>query len=135
MEYMYDIKEMLCDELKEIAQKGEPLNAGGLEMIDKLTHSIKSLATIIAMEESEYSNDGAYEGRSYRDGSYRDGSYRGYSQKRDSMGRYSRRSYMRGRSRDDDADKMIEKLERMMEQTTDPSVKQAIQQAVQSLDM
>lgn len=42
---------------------------------------------------------------------------------------------MRGRSRDDDADKMIENLERMMEQTTDPSIKQAIQQAVQSLDM
>ena len=48
---------------------------------------------------------------------------------------YSRRGYMRGRSRDDDASKMVEKLERMMEQTSDPSVKRAIQQAVESLDM
>ena len=49
------IKEMLCEELEAIAKKGE-LTAGSLDTVDKLTHAIKSLETIIAM--SEYSEDG-----------------------------------------------------------------------------
>ena len=47
------IKEMLCEELETIAKKGE-LTAGSLDTVDKLTHAIKSLETIIAM--SEYSD-------------------------------------------------------------------------------
>ena len=58
---MEELKEMLCDELEKIAKKGE-LTAGSLETIDKLAHSIKSLATIMAMD--EYSED---------DGNYDDG--------------------------------------------------------------
>ena len=72
MEYLYDLKDMLCRELKEYAKKGE-LSAGSLETIDKLTHSLKSVVTIMAMEDSGYSreNNGGYSGR------------------RDSMGRYA----------------------------------------------
>ena len=77
MEYMHELKEMLCEELEKIAREGE-LTAGSLDTVDKLTHSIKSIATIMAMEDSGYSRD-------YVD------KYRGasYAQRRDSMGRYS----------------------------------------------
>lgn len=89
------IKEMLCEELDNVTKKGE-LSAGSLEIIDKLTHSIKSLATIIAMEESS-----GYSGREYSrtydggnmNGNSMNGDYSGARRKRDSMGRYSRTGY------------------------------------------
>lgn len=145
MEYMHELKEMLCEELEQIADKGE-LTAGSLDTIDKLTHSIKSIATIMAMEDSDYSYQGGG-GGNMGGGSNRGGSYRGgsYAQRRDSRGRYSRQggrggSYARGGrrggySRDEEMDKMVEKLERMMEQTEDQTAKQAIQQAIDAMEM
>lgn len=78
MHKMEELKEMLCEELDEITKKGE-LSAGSLDVIDKLTHSIKSIDTIMAMEDAGYSNESGY---SYARG-------RGRYAKRDSMGRYS----------------------------------------------
>lgn len=137
MEYMHELKDMLCDELEKIAEDGE-LTAGSLETIDKLTHSIKSIATIMAMEDSEYSNDDGM--NSYRGNSYRGGPY---AQRRDSRGRYSRMnrgSYARGGrrggySRDDESEKLVEKLERMMEKATDQKAKTAIQEAIEAIEM
>lgn len=140
MEYMHELKEMLCEELEKIVAEGE-LTAGSLETVDKLTHSIKSIATIMAMEDSDYSyengnmsgNMGSYRGGSYRGGSYRGGSY---APRRDSRGRYSRQGRRsRGYSRDDETEKMVEKLEKMMEQTQDQNVKQAIEQAIDTIEM
>lgn len=87
------IKEMLCEELDNVTKKGE-LSAGSLEIIDKLTHSIKSLATIIAMEESSGYSGREYS-RTYDDGNRNSmtGDYSGARRKRDSMGRYSRTGY------------------------------------------
>ena len=133
MEYMHELKEMLCDELEEIAEKGE-LTAGSLDTIDKLTHSIKSIATVMAMEDADYSYDN---GNMSGMNSYRGGSY---AQRRDSRGRYSRRgSYRRGMrggySRDDETDKMIMKLEKMMNETQDQNARQAIEQAISAIEM
>ncbi len=133
MEYMHELKEMLCDELEDIVQKGE-LTAGSLDTVDKLTHSIKSIATIMAMEGPDYSYDyGGNMGSSYRGGSYA---------RRDSRGRYSRRggSYARGGrrggySRDDEMDKMVAKLEKMMNEASDQNVKNAIEQAISAIEM
>ena len=74
------LKNMLCDELDRIADKDE-LNPSSLDMVDKLAHSLKCIATVEAMDDAGYSeHDG---GMSY-------GSYgRGRNAKRDSMGRYS----------------------------------------------
>lgn len=137
MEYMHELKEMLCDELEQIANKGE-LTAGSLDTIDKLTHSIKSIATVMAMEDADYSyDDGMGNMNPYR-GSYRGGSY---AQRRDSRGRYSRRgSYARGGrrvgySRDEETDKMVMKLEKMMNETSDQNAKQAIEQAINAIEM
>ena len=107
MHKIYELKEMLCEELEEYGGK-EKLDVGSLDVVDKLAHAIKNLDKIIeSYEESEYS--GNYEdggmsmegGRSYARGgrSYREGSYareysrargRGSNARRDSMGRYSR---------------------------------------------
>ena len=82
MNTLYELKDMLMDELEECVKKGE-LSAGSLDIVDKLTHSIKSIDTIIAMDDAGYSRDYSYA--------------RGRNARRDSMGRYSRR-YDDGRS-------------------------------------
>lgn len=134
MDYMYDLKEMLCEELEEIVKKGE-LSAGALETVDKLTHSIKSLVTIMAMEEGGYSNDGSYDNYGnggnggMNGGSYN--SYRGYSGRRgrDSMGRYtSGRRY----SRDEAKDEVMRHLEKAMNGASGDQRK-IIQDAVEEL--
>ena len=81
MHKMKELRDMLCSELEKISKKGE-LSTGSLDVIDKLTHSIKSIDTIMAMEgySNDYSNDYSNEG-SYA---------RGRNARRDSMGRYSR---------------------------------------------
>lgn len=100
MKGMEDLREMLCEELSNITEQGE-ITSGSLEIIDKLTHSIKSIDTIMAMEEAGYSNehgysryDGGYGRGGYDDGYSRRGSYargRGGNARRDPQGRYSNR--------------------------------------------
>ena len=104
MHEFYELKEMLMEEVKKIAKKGE-LTAGSLETVDKLLNSIKNACKIIMYDEysdeGEYSQESGYvqeNGMSYRGGnSYARG--RGSNARRDSMGRYSREggnSYARG---------------------------------------
>lgn len=88
MHKIYELKDMLCEELEEYGSK-DKLDVGGLEIVDKLAHTIKNLDKIIkSYEEEEYSQRGSYEGMNR--GSYADrrsygrsmrdrGSYRGYS--------------------------------------------------------
>ena len=114
MHYMETLKDLLCAELEDYAEKGQKANkmsAGDLEAIHKLTDTVKNILKIDMLEEeSGYSEDGHYmgEGRiygtSYESGySERGGSSyargRGRYAKRDSMGRYSSRG---GMSYDDD---------------------------------
>lgn len=134
MEYMHELKEKLCDELEEIARKGE-LGAGDLEIIHKLTDTIKNLDKIEMLEDGGgYSQAGDWEmeGR----GSYERGSsYRG--RKRDSMGRYSRdgrygpttRMYSRAEAKDD----MMAKLEDMMGSASDQE-RAILRQAMDKLE-
>lgn len=119
----YDLKDMLCRELEQVANKGE-LSAGELDVVDKLTHSIKSIATIMAMEDSGYSNDDMQSGNSY-------------ARKRDSRGRYSRDYYSRdgrsmGYSRDDKA-RMIEQLEDMMQDAKSDMEREALRNCINQM--
>ena len=114
MHYMHDLKDLLCAELEDYAEKGKKsgkMSMSDLESIHKLTDTVKNILKIDMLEEeSGYSEDGHYmgEGRIYGtsyDGgmSYERGgsSYargRGRYARRDSMGRYS----SRGMSYDDD---------------------------------
>ena len=114
MDYMHDLKDLLCAELEDYAEKGKKsgkMSMGDLESIHKLTDTVKNIMKIdVLKEEAGYSEDGHYmgEGRiygtSYESGySERGGSSyargRGRYAKRDSMGRYSSRG---GMSYDDD---------------------------------
>lgn len=127
MHKMYELREMLCEELDKITKKGE-LSAGSLDVVDKLTHSIKSIDTIIAMEDAGYSSDDySMRGNSYARG-------RGNNAKRDSMGRYSSDNYSmrgsRGRnySYDDEMNNLREQLEDMEHMAKDEESKRMIRQ-------
>lgn len=131
MDKMIEIRDMLCDELEKFAEHGE-INASALEMVDKLTHSIKSIDTILAM--GGYSKDDmSYErGGSYARGrnSYeRGGSRRSYER---GNSRRDGRSY-RGYSMAEHKDRIIEQLEDMMEDA-DAGTKAAIKKAIHSLE-
>lgn len=107
------IEEMLCEELDELTGRGK-LDAGSLDAIDKLTHSIKSIKTIEAMDDGGYSN--GYSGESYfGDGGYSGARGRGRNARRDSMGRYSRDGYSnrRGYSRDGEKEQLMQELDRV----------------------
>ena len=124
MEYIEKIKKMLCKELDEYAMK-QKLTGGDLDMIWKLTDTVKNLDKIEMLEDGN-SYDGYSEMREYP---YMDGSSyargRGRYAKRDSMGRYSSEGgssyddYSEARmdrrySRDDAKDHMMNKLGEMM---------------------
>ena len=123
MEYIEKIKKMLCKELDEYAMK-QKLTGGDLDMIWKLTDTVKNLDKIEMLEDGN-SYDGYSEMREYPymgGSSYARG--RGRYAKRDRMGRYSsddRMSYDdysekmdRRYSRNDAKDHMMNKLGEMM---------------------
>ena len=151
MHYMHDLKDLLCAELEDYAEKGKKsgkMSMGDLESIHKLTDTVKNILKIDMLEdETGYSEDGHYmgEGRIYGT-SYARGRTRA---KRDSMGRYSRdggrysydddmsyarsRDYRGGYSRDDGKHYMMEQLEEMMEEAENPAEKEALRRCMDAL--
>ena len=95
MHMIYDLKDMLCEELEEYGGKGK-LDIGDLEIVDKLAHAIKNIDKIIMAKEYGY-DDGMTSMRMRADGG-RDRRYsrddHSYARRRDSMGRYSRKADM-----------------------------------------
>ena len=139
---MEKLREMLCDELEKVTEKGE-LTAGSLDIVDKLTHSIKSIDTIMAMEDGGYSSEGGYSGRSYQRGGNRGGSShrsynrgssyqrgRGSNARRDSMGRYSSDGY----SWDDGKEDLIEQMRDLAEDAQDSKTKQEIEKLISKME-
>ena len=130
MHKLYDLKDMLCEELEEYADKGK-LDMGGLEIVDKLAHAIKNIDKIIDKEdgysERRYSERGMYEGNyrgSYGDSYGRDGYStrrgRGRNARRDSMGRYA------------SADMRME-IERLMDEAPDEETRMKLERFMQSM--
>lgn len=150
MDSMYKIEEMCCRELDKIAQRGE-LSSSTLQQAAMLVDTVKDVETIAAMaeEDPEYSQYGggsydngvayANRGRHYVRSNYsRDGGYPragngqgmgntgggGSSYGRDSRGRYSREG---------EKEDMIQRLERMMDQSGDPNEAAAYKRAMEQL--
>lgn len=130
MHKMEELREMLCEELDKITKKGE-LSAGSLDVIDKLTHSIKSIDTIIAMDDAGYSNARG----------------RGRNVRRDSMGRYSSRGYayddmsdgnsyerMGRYSRDDAKEELLMELKELKKDAKDHETSQMISHWIKELE-
>lgn len=120
---IYDLREMLCEELENMTEQ-KSLSGDKLKVIDMLTHSIKSIDTIIAMENSGYSNNYSYartDGNSYmRGNSYMDGSYRN----RDNRGRYSR---------DDEQAHLKHRLEDMLQEVHSDREREAIKRCMEQM--
>lgn len=157
MHYMEDLKDLLCAELEDYAEKGKKsgkMSMGDLETVHKLTDTVKNILKIDTLsDELGYSEDGTYmgEGRiygtSYDDGMHREGGYsyargRRYA-KRDSMGRYSRddgmmyrdgRGMRGGYSRDDGKHYMMGELERLMDKASTPTEREALKKCMQALE-
>lgn len=147
IEMLYELCDTISREIEKsndkIRSAGGELSAGDIDYLDKLTHSLKSIKTTIAMMEAE-DEDGGYSergysrnmdgGSSYRSGrSYRDGrtyphmggSYargRGRNARRDSMGRYSSH------------DGVAEELRSLMGSVQDESVRRDMQRLVEKVE-
>ena len=131
---MYDLRDMLCKELDEIAHKGE-LGAGDLDIAHKLVSTIKNIDKIEMMEDDGYSRDGDY----LRDGDYS----RGGDWQADMRGTYGRGSsyarrgthYVRGHySRADSMEHLREQINDMMRETDDDRVKEALRRAASLME-
>lgn len=129
---MDELREMLYCELDEMTKMGD-LSMGSLKTIGEILDAIKDIETIDAMSQGGYSGEYANEGNSmrgryYRDGYAREGSYEGNSyRKRNRMGQFSRYS------REGEKDQLVEKLETLMEDTTNGGDRQEISQKVMEI--
>ena len=122
MEYIEKIKKMLCKELDEYAMK-QKISGADLDMIWKLTDTVKNLDKIEMLEEESGGYSEARGGRGRGRSSYMGGSSydddmmyserrgRGRNAKRDSMGRYSSEggSYEGGSSYDDYSEERMDR--------------------------
>lgn len=123
MKELYELKERLCDELKEYGKKGE-LSAGSLDVVDKLAHTVKNLDKIIMAYESDYSGRWPDDTKVYgmNRGSYRES----YANKRGSDGRYVSRGY----SRSD----LTAKLRELMDEAPDEHSRTEIHRLIEKMD-
>jgi len=140
MHKLYDLKEMLLEELEQFADK--PMNGSTLQTIDILAHAIKNLCKIIEsseeMENRSYYRRGdsyyrrgeaSYEGdSSYDDGGSSYARGRGRNARRDSRGRYASNNYYNAK------DEVTEKLDKLMQDAPDDASRQEIQRVMQKLE-
>ena len=122
---MYELRNMLCAELDEIARKGE-LGAGNLDIAHKLTDTIKNIDKIEAL-------GGGYSERYSRGGDW----------EADMRGTYGRGSsyagrgthYVRGHySRDGAMESMKRQLQEMLDNADDESIRKAIQRCMDTIE-
>ena len=129
MEYindLYDLCEVISDKIAEANEKirrgGGELSGGDVDYIDKLTHTLKSIKAVIAMEESD--SDGGWSSAP-RGGTGRTRT-RTRTPRRDGMGRYSRA---------DGSEHIVKKLESIMREASDAEVRDAISTAIDAISV
>ena len=127
MEELMKLKDTLCEELEEYSKKSK-MSAGDLEVVDKLTHTIKNLDKIIENYD-DYSGmmEGDYSRRRYS---------MARGQRRDSRGRYSSRDgysreYRDGYSGHD----MVMELKEMMEDAPDERTRMEFEKFIHKMEM
>lgn len=120
---LYELCEYVTKEIEEANDKirsaDGKLSAGDVDYIDKLTHTLKSIKTTIAMlenEDGEYSHRGDGYARNYRGNSY------ARNRRRDSRGRYSR------------GGGMVEELRELMADAPDEKTRAEMQRLVNKLE-
>lgn len=134
MQTMYELREMLCKELDDLVRKGN-LGTGDLDIVHKLTDTIKNIDKIDKLEDEGYSR-----GMDYSRGRYsRDGNWEA-----DMRGTYGRGSsyerqgthYVRGHySRDGGKSAMRRQLQEMLDEADNDSIRNAIQRCMDAVEV
>jgi hypothetical protein len=153
MKVLYDIQDMLEDELKKISKK-EDITTTDLDNIYKMVDIVKDVTTVDAMKKAEqegysrdyardysrgysedYSNaygsyarrgrDGDGDGRYSEDGSYRRG--------RDAMGRYTSRDSYEGGYSGHSKEDMIEQMKEMMRNARNDEERESYRRAIEQM--
>lgn len=133
IEDLYELCDIIDREIADATAKVSSaggMTAGDLDYIDKLTHTMKSLKTIIAMIEAEDDGWSYDDGRMMPHGgtSYaRDGRGRGSRAKRTATGRYSSRGYSR-------ADGVREMLRKALDDAENEHEREAIRKALDEME-
>lgn len=121
MNTLYDLRDMLCDELDEIVKKGN-LSAGDLDVVHKLVSTMKNIDKI-TMYEDGYSRGGDWSADIR--GNYGKGSS------------YNNRGkhYVRGHySRTDAKEHMRAQIEDMLRNSDNDRVREALRRCMDSLE-
>lgn len=131
----------IAESNKKLDKESERLSAEDARYLDSLAHLVKSVKTVIAMEEYPDGYSGEYSGEYSREGGwnynrpyYTSGNYYGNSgarRMRDSMGRYTSRD--NGYSRDASRQKMVDKLSTLLDDTMSDSERQAINECIEKI--
>jgi len=138
MDALYCLRDMLHTELENVVNSSQ--GNIPLDIVDKITHSLKSVETIIAMKEgNEYKNNNYANNNynSYSNGSYGNQSYGGYmpasyaNAGRNYNNRYN--NYRMGRSYGNGKEEMMNELHEMMNEAKSEQEKQAFQQFINQM--
>lgn len=143
---MYELCETVAKEIGDANQKieaaGGKLSGADVDYIDKLTHTMKSIKTTIAMAEAEENGEsgyypymGGYGYRSYENGDDRSNRRGGgmSNQRRDSRGRYSREN-RGGYSRDDAKADMVDDLRELMQDAPDERTRMRFKEFIREIE-
>lgn len=140
IEQLYELCESVMREVEKTNEKlrmsGGELSAGDMDYLNKLTHTLKSLKTTIAMMEAEdedgYSSERGYYAQGGNQGGRRGGNRGGQGNRSYNMGSYARRrrDSMGRYSRDDDFKGMLEDA---MEEAPNDSIRQQLRNMLQMM--
>lgn len=134
MHKLYQLKEMLCDELEQFGDR-DKLTSSSLETIDKLAHAAKNVAKVIeCAEEEQYSMDGGMSRRSYDGGMSRRRGYSNDGYYYDDGNSYRRGRAANGRFVSRDGSEMARKLREMMAEAPDENSRQEIQRLADRME-
>ena len=140
MKELYRLKEMLCDEIKQITEQGK-LTSASLQAADTIVDVIKDIDTIEAMEQYgdyDYDDEASYRrGMSRTNQNYRmNDNYYNHPMNYDYSNRgmsYRNDYYDNGYSRHTATEKMINELEMMMKDAETSKEKNTIQRCIDEL--
>lgn len=134
---MYELCETIAKEIGDANQKieaaGGKLSGADVDYIDKLTHTMKSIKSVIIIAENDENGESGY--YPYM------GGYRSYenmrgggrsNQRRDSRGRYSREN--RGYSRDDAKADMVDDLRELMHDAPDERTRMMFKEFIREIE-
>lgn len=126
---MHKLREKMCKELETLASRSN-LNMGELELVHKITDTIKNIDKINMLEDSGYS-EARGRGRSRSSYGYDDNSYDSYA----SDGGYSDRArhYVRGHYSNHSKKDLIDYMEDLIDETSSEHERMALQRCLSQL--